>query len=229
MKTGTLIGAILYKEIVKMRIVWPLLFAFNAAFMGWLFVSVRQLFRADHPEVVWYRVMHLGQVHYTAMRYLPLCVGVAFACLQFLPEMRDERLRLSLHLPTSSNGVILTHLAAGLFVLGIIYLFDTAALLAMTIYYFPAGVVSTTLLTFAPWVLAGVTGYMGTTLALLEPGLKQRVFILAVTAGLVSAMTMRSVPGSFANGLPLFLLVIPLLLIAALLPGYHFRHRRVDL
>ena len=229
MKLRSLVRAVLYKEIVKMRIAWSVLFFFNAAFMGWLFVGVRQLFRLDHPEVVWYRVLHLGQAHYTAFRYVPLGVGVVFACLQFLPEMRDERMRLSLHLPASTNGVVLTHLAAGLAVLGVIYLFDVAALVCMTLHYFPDDVLATTLLTVAPWLLAGVIGYLGTTLALLEPGLKPRVFILAVTAGLASPMLAKVMPGAFAGALPIVACAVPLLLLASLLPAYHFRHRRVDL
>lgn len=229
MKYGPLIRAILYKETTKMRLAWLLLFLFNAAFMIWLFVGVRHLFRLDHPEVVWYRVITIGQEHYGAFRVVPLIVGVAVACLQFLPEMQGERLRLSPHLPASSNAVILTHLLAGLAAIGLLYLCDGAILTGITLLYFPTDVVTTMLLTAAPWVLAGVTGYLGTTLALLEPGLRLRVFILALTAGLVTPMLARRMPGDFANALPLFTLVVPLLLFASLLPAYHFRHRRVDL
>ena len=229
MTSGSLIRAILYKETTKMRLAWLLLFLFNAAFLIWLFIGVRHLFRLDHPEVVWYRVITLGQEHYGTIRVVPLLVGVIVACLQFLPEMRDERLRLSLHLPASSNAVILSHLLAGLIAIGLLYLCETAVLTAITLLYFPADVVPTMLQTVAPWMLAGVTGYLGTTLALLEPGLRLRIFILALTAGLVSPMLTRRMPGDFAHALPVFALAVPLLLAASLLPAYHFRHRRVDL
>ena len=229
MTFGSPIRAILYKETIKMRLAWLLLFLFNTAFMIWLFIGVRHLFKLDHPEVVWYRVITLGQEHYSAIRVVTLLVGVVVACVQFLPEMRDERLRLSLHLPTSSNTVILTHLFAGLLAIGLLYLCDGLILVAITLLYFPSDVVPTMLWTVAPWMLAGVTGYLGTTLALLEPGLRLRVFILALTAGLVSPMLARRMPGDFANALSLFALVVPLLLLASLLPAYHFRHRRVDL
>ena len=59
------------------------------------------------------------------------------ACLQFLPEMQGERFRLSLHLPASSNAVILTHLLAGLAAIGLLYLCDGAILTGITLLYFP--------------------------------------------------------------------------------------------
>ena len=229
MKYAPLIRSVLYKETIKMRLAWTVAFFFNIAFMLWLFIGIRHLFRLDHPEVVWYRVFHLGQEPYAAVRLVPLLVGLAFACLQFLPEMRSERLRLSLHIPVSSNAMVLTHLVAGLFAVGLIYLCDAALLACITLYYFPCSALTTMLLTIAPWMLAGVTGYLGVTLALLEPGLRLRLFILALTAGLVSPMLSRRIPGDFANALPVFVWVIPLLLLAALLPAYNFRHRRVDL
>lgn len=228
MNIRSLVRAVLYKEAIKLRLAWAMLFLGNAAFMAWLFVDVRHLFRLDHPEVVWYRVIHLGQVHYAPMRFVPLYGALLLACIQFLPETRDERLRLSLHLPASSNSVVMVHLAAGLFALCILYLCNIAFLVWLTLLYFPSNVVESMLRTVAPWMTAGGAGYLGTTLALLEPGLRLRTFILAVTAGLIAPLYDKVPPGAFANALPVVASLSPFFLLAALLPAYHFRHRRFD-
>lgn len=226
MNFSALLRAVAYKEAVKLRVPWIVLLCCNAAFLAWLFVDVRGLFRFDHPEIVWYRVVGLGQAHYAPARLIPLLSGLVFACMQFLPEMRDERLRLSLHLPVSSGSVVLAHLVAGTAGLAVLYLGDTLFLVWLTFFYFPCEAVNTMLLTFAPWLLAGLTGYLGVTLALLEPMLKLRVFNLALTAGLVMPLLETAPPGAYARALPYFLLIPPLLLLAVQLPAHHFRHRR---
>ena len=224
----TLLRAVFYKEAVKLRLPALVLLLFNAVFLAWMFVDVRHLFRLDHPEVVWYRVIGLGQVPYDAITFIPLLSGLLFACIQFLPEMRDERLRLSLHLPVGSNSVILAHLAAGLLGLGLLYLCNVAFLVWTTLHFFPYNVLSSMLLTYLPWLMAGLIGYLGLTLALLEPGLRQRVFNLLLTAGLIIPLYETADPGAYAPTLPVFSLVPLLLLLAVLLPAYHFRHRRVE-
>jgi hypothetical protein len=224
----TLVTGIFFKEFVKLRTGWLVLLVLSAAFLAWVGLETRQLFRLDHPEVVWYRVIALGQVHYAPLRFVPLITGLVFACMQFLPEMRDERLRLALHLPVDSNVVILGHLAAGAAGLGLLLGCEAAFVAGLTLHYFPAEVARTALLTILPWLLAGLVGYLGQAIVLLEPGLKRRVFYMLLTAGLVAPLFEHVSPGGYARALPWFFAVPPLLALGALLPAGRFRHRRTD-
>lgn len=221
-------GRILFKESRKLRRSWPLLAVFNLLAAAYLYVETRHLFRMDHAEIVWYRAIELEHIYYETLRYVPTITALLLAVMQFLPEMRDERLRLSLHLPVRAHNIIMSHLLVGSVLLAVLMGVSAFGLIFVTSLYFPTEIVETALLTAAPWFLAGWCGYLGAALALLEPGLKLRIFNLLLTAGLVVPLLAKAVPGAYATAFPALLLLPPLLLGAVLLPAYHFRHRRVD-
>lgn len=79
-----LLRSIFFKEFLKTRAGMALLCAGNLAFMTWLWLAIRRLFLQDHPEIVWYRVLDLGQIPYAPLAYLPLCSALVFCCFQFL-------------------------------------------------------------------------------------------------------------------------------------------------
>lgn len=223
-----MLGCVLYKERLKLKRGWLVLLAGNILALIYLYIEIRYLFRMDHAEIVWYRSIELGHINYSALRYIPLITALALAIMQFLPEMRDERLRLSLHLPTNTDHLILSHLLVGSFLLAIIMVISALGLGAIYRLYYPLEVVQVVLMTCAPWFLAGWCAYLGAALALLEPNLKLRIFNLILTAGLVWPLLEQVTPGAYAAAFPRLLWLPPILLIAVLLPAYHFRHRRVD-
>ncbi len=221
-----MLRAILLKEWIKIRRAWLVVLGANLCLLGYVAVATRRLFILDHPEVVWYRLLHLGQLHCEALRLAPLCTGLALACFQFLPETRGERLRLALHLPFPPHGIIPAHVLAGGVLAGAIVLVQTAGLALLTAHWFPLQAVILTLLSVLPWTVAGLVGYLGATLALLEPELPRRLCHLALTAGLAGLFLRQVQPGAYALVLPLLALCLPLLAAAVLLPAYRFRYRR---
>lgn len=220
--------SIFYKEFFKTRLGMVLLLGGNALFMGWLWLDIRRLFLLDHPEIVWYRVMDLGQIPYMPLTFLPAICGCIFCCFQFLPEMRDERLRISLHLPCAMPVLILSHLLYGLTFLSLLFALNALALILISHAYFPPDAVLLALQTTAPWFLAGLYAYLCMTCCLLEPRPRARLLGLLLGGGLCAPLLIRTAPGSLAPCLPAFLLLMPLLVIGLLLPALHYRHRRTE-
>jgi hypothetical protein len=221
------IQSIFFKEYLKIRLSWLTLIILNALLMIYIYMETRQLFSMDHAEVVWYRVLHLGQIHFSPLKYAPLITGLLLACIQYLPEMSGERLRLTLHLPVSPHRLVMAHILVGLTALGLTIALNLIALSVITARFFPAEGVMTALLTVLPWCLAGVAAYLGVTLGLLEPSAKVKIFNLALTAGVANLFLYPADPGGYR---PILLqLFLPLLLMipAVLLPAYRFRYRKV--
>jgi hypothetical protein len=219
---------IFYKEFLKIRWSWLTLAVLNGLLMGYIFVETRRLFTLDHAEMVWYRVLHLGQIHYGHLTYAPVVTGLLLGAVQYLPEMIGERLRLSLHLPVSPHRLILTHALVGLAAIALIAALDLAALALITARYFPIEAVATALWTALPWQIAGLAAYLGMTLGLLEPDYRLKLFNLAVAAG-VAGLFLRAVePGGYSFLLPALFIAVLLMVPAVLLPAYHFRYRRVS-
>jgi hypothetical protein len=218
---------IFYKEFLKVRWPWSTLAALNLLLMAFICIETRRLFTIDHAEIVWYRVMHLGQLYYGHLKYAPAITGLLMAGIQYLPEMEGERLRLSLHLPVSPHRLILAHILVGLSALGLIIIIDLAALSMITARFFPAEAVTTALVTAIPWGMAGIAAYLGVTLGLLEPSYRMKLYNLAIAAGVAGLFLLPVAPGGYR---PLLIaLAVPLLLLipAVLLPAYRFRYRRV--
>jgi hypothetical protein len=221
-----MIAAIFRKEFYKIRQPWLLVLMCHIVLLGYMGVATRRLFLLDHPEVVWYRMLHLGQIHFESLKYAPLMTGVLIACFQFLPEMRSERFRLSLHLPVSSGYMALSHLVAGLIACTMLALLDLAALAGITAVYFPREGVAITLVTALPWILAGAVAYLGGALTLLEPNLRLRIVNFGLTAGVAGLYLQNGVPGSYGPALPVLVLPLAVMMPAILLPVSRFRHRR---
>jgi hypothetical protein len=220
--------SIFYKEFIKLRWTWLILALLNAALMAYVFVEIRRLFTLDHPEVVWYRALHLGQVHFGALKFAPPLTGIFLAFLQFLPEMRAERLRLSLHLPVPPARMVLTHVLAGLAAGGVLILMDGLLLGLIFKIYYPWEGVTFALTTALPWFMAGFTAYLGITLGLLEPNLRRRVFNLLLGAGVTGLFLLRIAPGGYTTALGPLGAAAALMIPAVLVPAYHFRLRRVS-
>ncbi|MFP4584898.1 MAG: hypothetical protein ACLFN9_16145 [Desulfococcaceae bacterium] len=220
--------SIFYKEFIKLRWTWLILALLNAALMAYVFVEIRRLFTLDHPEVVWYRALHLGQVHFGAMKFAPTLTGIFLAFLQFLPEMREERLRLSLHLPVPPARMVLTHVLAGLAAGGVLILLDGLLLGLIFKMYYPWEGVVFALTAALPWFMAGFTAYLGITLGLLEPNLRRRVFNLLLAAGVTGLFLLRIAPGGYTPALGPLGFAAALMIPAVLVPAYHFRLRRAS-
>ena len=222
-----MLGAIFLKEFLKLRWMWLTVLVLNGLLMAYIFVTTRQLFIMDHAEMVWYRVIQLGRIPYVSLRYAPVITGLLLGCIQYLPEMWGERLRLSLHLPISPHLLILSHLLVGLVALGLAIALDLVALVLIIAIYFPIETVVTALLTVLPWAMAGVAAYLGVTLGLLEPRYPLKLFNFGICTGVVGIFLYPVQPGSYLY--VFFYLTVPVVLMipAVLLPAYRFRFRRV--
>jgi len=219
--------AILYKELLKIRWLWLTLLAANALLMVYIFIETRQAFTLDHAEIVWYRVMHLDRIYYGGLMYAPLLTGLLVGCIQYLPEMAGERLRLSLHLPVSPHKLVMAHVLTGLIAVGSVIALDLVALAALSARFFPAEAVRASLVTAMPWGLAGLSAYLGVTLCLLEPNYKRKIFNLAVAAAVTALFLKDADQNACLPALAVAWIPVALMIPAVLLPAYHFRFRRV--
>jgi hypothetical protein len=223
-----MIYPIFYKEWIKIRWAWATVLALNGLLMAYIYLETRHLFAMDHAEIVWYRVLHLDQVHYAHLKYAPVATGLLLAVIQYLPETIGERLRLSLHLPVSPHRLVLAHILVGLTAVGLVVALDLAALALITVRFFPAEAVSTALKTALPWTLAGPAAYLGVTLGLLEPRYRLKMFNLTVAAGVAGLFLFPAAPGGYARLLPGLAVFVLLMIPSVLLPAYRFRYRRVS-
>jgi len=221
-----MIRSILLKEYLKLRAPFLAALSLNMAVAAYVYTSMHKLFLMDPAELIWYRIIHIGTVFYEPFIYIPALTGTLIAFAQYLPETRSHRFRISLHLPLPPHLVVMGHVFVGLGAVLSILALDILAIGVMTATRFPHEVVTRTLVTVLPWMLAGLTAYIGTTLALLEPTWRLKIINTVIAAGLTGMFLWHEMPGAYEHVLPWLLLLTLLFVPSVLYPAYRFRYRR---
>lgn len=177
--------AIFYKERIKIRRFYPLATAVLAGFTAYALLRIGRMYAFNGAASVWLAVLDRGDVLVDPLKYLPALVGAGLGLAQFLPEITQKRLKLTLHLPDSRRAMMLGMLGYGLVLLTMLF---AVQLLAIGLYLrhlmapeLVHAVVSTTL----PWYAAGFAGYLFAAWICIEPTWRQRLFDALIAAGVM--------------------------------------------
>ena len=170
-----MIKAIFYKEWIKMRCFYPLsaLFLFGAT--AYALLRVQRVITFKGAAHVWEVMLEKEVVFIDILQYLPALLGVLLAVVQFVPEMAQKRLKLTLHLPFPQWKMILLMSGIGLGALALLFIVQTAVLWGYFHALLAPELVARILLTALPWYLAGLTLYLLTAWICLEPTWKGRL------------------------------------------------------
>ena len=223
-----IVSAIFFKEYTKTRLAMLALLAAGVCAVCWIGLGINRLFLLDHPEIVWYHSMDLNQIPYKAFTFVPSLSAVAFCLCQFLPEIRDERMRISLHLPCPLWLLMLAHIGYGFaFLLGL-YLVEVGGILLILVHHYPHEAVEMAFWTILPWCMAGAYTYLCCAWVMLEPKKTAKLLGVLLGMGVCTPLLMHWTPGTFRTAVLPFLMGIPLLAAGFFLPALHYRTREVQ-
>lgn len=194
--------SLIYKEWLKLRLYFWLLFVLNLALAIFLSLRLRHLFTVRESVAIWTNWIFKGYLFFQLTQYLPLLIGNILGGGQFLQEVQYKRLRLVLHLPLSEEKAVGIHLGAGVLFLTLILVPGWVVLSLAGSCYFPAELQANFFLTSAPWVLAGYVGYFLVATAILEPAWRYRIVYLVLGAALVKLFYLDEFYNAYARILP---------------------------
>lgn len=125
------------------------------------FINTAQMFRVSGAAEVWYNIVvnDLPLLN-GAIQWFPLFLGVILSFAQFVPEMAEKRLKLTLHLPMPESRIISTMLLYGIVTLLTIFILMYSAISVGSVLYYPAEIIATMSLKSLPWFIAGVYAYL---------------------------------------------------------------------
>ncbi|GAB4332455.1 MAG: hypothetical protein Kow0037_09980 [Calditrichia bacterium] len=215
--------SLMYKEWLKIR--WGSLFmtllliAVNIYIYIILSYNLRFIEAADY----WYGIIFMGEEFYNLLTYLPLAAGITIALSQYLPEITDRRIKLSLHLPLKENNILYTFTAFGVAVLSGIFAVAIGSLTIILCVFFPQQIVSQVLLTILPWFLAGFVGYAAVSFIVLEPTWSKRIVYILLSTAVLNLFYENFWYGIYARFLPVLLAIIILLAPAVLFSGLRLK------
>ena len=203
-----MIKAIFYKEWIKMRCFYPLsaLFLFGAT--AYALLRVQRVITFKGAAHVWEVMLEKEVVFIDILQYLPALLGVLLAVVQFVPEMAQKRLKLTLHLPFPQWKMILLMSGIGLGALALLFIVQTAVLWG----YFHA--------LQAPELVARI---LLTAWICLEPTWKRRLANLLIAVGVCRIFFLSDTPQAYDGMLSWLALLLVCSLFFPLLSVYRFK------
>ncbi len=205
-----MIKSIFYKEWIKSRWALLVLFCVFAGMMAYALMSMTRDIRVNGYGEVWEMIVQKGLTHVDYLKFLPLLAGICLGIVQYVPEMANKRLKLTLHLPLKESHIILSMLGFGILYLAVLftlcYLFTGIGIGR----YFSHEVVSWNLAALQPWLWSGLPAYLLTAWICLEPVWKQRIVNSVIAIAVLFLFYFNVLPGAYAPFLPWLILLTAL-------------------
>lgn len=223
-----MIKAIFYKEWIKTRWYWLLALLLSTGFAGYAMLRVARVYSMKGAEHLWIVMIQRDAIFVDLLQFVPLFVGLAFALVQFVPEMHHKSFKLTLHLPIRATRAV-----AAMLSFGSVLLIATFALSLMLMWGYLQSVLASELwqhiiLSTLPWYLAGLAAYLLTAWISLEPTWKHRVINGVIALLLLRIYFMSPAPESYNSFLPLLAVVTLSYSLLSMLSLTRFRDGRQD-
>ena len=151
--------AIFYKEWIKTRRYFPIALIVSVIFIIYALLGIQRVINFRGVAHLWEILLSRDVVFIETLTYIPLLAGLLLAIVQFVPEMQQKRLKLTLHLPYPQNRMLMLMLIAGLSELTVIYLINYLILYAYLQNILAPELTDRILLTSLPWYIGGITAY----------------------------------------------------------------------
>lgn len=202
--------AIFYKEWIKTRWYFLLMAAVSISFTAYALLRINRVVTFKGADHLWAILLTRDNTFIDRLSYLPLLGGIALAIVQYVPEMVQKRLKLTLHLPYPQQKMITGMLAAGLAELLLLFALQYIIMYGYMQALLPVELVSRILLTATPWFICGIHAYLFTAAICLEPTWRMRIVNLLLMAGTTRLYFLQDTPEAYNS-------FIPWLLVAALM------------
>ena len=183
-----MIRSLFYKEWLKTKWVSIVIVSIGILILVKIVLTTSYYLSHYSPEVYWYNIIIRKTVFFSLFKYFPVYSALVFGLFQFLPEIINKRLKLSLHLPLLENNILLNMIIFGTLLLLLIDLILAVSLSIITVHFFPVDLMYSVLLTILTWFLAGKIVYWVLSIVSVEPNWVKRILISAIGYGMAAML-----------------------------------------
>ena len=215
--------ALAYKEWIKIR--WFVLSALGLEVITliYIFSNLRATLEFNSAVNLWNYVVFRNYMFFDSIKYIPLLIGVLIGIAQYLPELSEMKLKLTLHLPLKENNIFIFLNLFGFIILLLLFIPVLIIIGIGSAAVFPKEIVFATFLTIAPWFLAAFVAYFFISAIMIEPQWIRRGLLLIVGFIFTKLFLLDAGYGEYKFILfPLFIFVL-LFSYLSLLSGLRFK------
>lgn len=195
----TLFGALSYKEWMKTRRILGVFALIFVAAAIYSIIDIRHDIRIDGADSVWYRYFFQGASVAPLFRWIPALAGLGVALSQFVPEMTNKRLKLTLHLPSGESSIMACMLLYGVMCLLLLFVAAECVLVLWAGMALPSEIICSMIQQHLPWMVAGIAAYGFAAWVCIEPQWKQRVCNAVVAIVGLSVLFVSLTSGAYAH------------------------------
>lgn len=175
----TIVRAVLLKEWVKLQMLVWVPFLVMIAFLIDTYMRYKGIVASHGASALWLDLIYKQSIAFYKLEWVLIGGGIWFACLQFLPECSNKRLRLLFHIPVSHQLPIYAMLFVGLLVIGVLFLGAFGGFYAILCrFHFPAELYVPMLKTLLPWGLAGSVAYCATAAVIAQTDIVRKLALV---------------------------------------------------
>ena len=215
-----MLKTILYREWIKLRTVLLITLSAEFCYAMYSCIKLKYFIRQITPVKVMGIINDNNYLFFNTLKMHFIILGIIVALLQFLPEMKNKTLKLTLHLPFDNARMLFNMLKIGMSVLLLTSAFLLLIFLGITSYYFPREVVFAYLFNLLPWILSGVFAYAMCSAVCLEQRWPLRFLIIFVLYYASKTFIMEDAFFAYKGGIIYFLIIT---LISLLTPYYSLK------
>jgi len=215
--------ALFYKEWLKLKWYMAVLAGVTVFVYLRIFININAVIDVKGAYHLWSMIVYKGFVVYSDVKYILPFSGFVIAAAQFIPETRDKRLRLLFHLPLEHNKSLGFMIATGGMCVSLVLLANFFLLWGIMRFFFPFEIVSSALISSAPWFFSGLTAYLGVSLAVIEPGLWRKAVYLALAFAMVMLFFLGRGYNLYENSLWKYILLSSLYIFTVFHPAFRFK------
>jgi hypothetical protein len=194
--------SIIYKEWIKtQKFIW-LLLAVLTVLGIYSFMEIFEGIRMIGKVAYWESVIQKDTALFPYFRHIPLFGGFLLAITQYLPELQNKRLKLTLHLPLNETRIVSLMLGYGFAVLSLLLFITLPALLLGLSRSFTTEIVHAAFWNILPWFIAGPAAYLLTAWICFEPLWKLRIPNIIASMYALSVFLIGAKSGSYQPFIP---------------------------
>ena len=165
---------LIYKEWLKTRWYATIALLLSVGTVIYIFISIRSDLNLLGAPQYFSSLILEKSIFFGKFKYIPIITALLIGLSQFVPEVTDKRIKLSLHLPMENTTVIYSMVLFGFAIITAIQLISVLLLTLFMSVYFPSEIIIPSLQTILPWILGGMTCYFFIAMISLEPIWKYR-------------------------------------------------------
>ncbi|WP_026803493.1 DUF4857 domain-containing protein [Aliarcobacter lanthieri] len=220
-----MIKAILQKELIKLKYFLLLSTIFYIVLLAYYYFNLNFSFSTIEPEsMMWYKFAQLEDKPYSYFLYFYILYGISYAFTQFLPEVIQKRVKLTIHLPLSLTKIVLYHTIITITIILFFSFIFSIFLLIINSQYYPKELLYIMTKDSIAFTLIGIVSYILVSSLIIEQNkkvliLKLLIFILFIFLSIKSRF--------FLEDFSLYFVLVMFSLFMLLDSFYSIKHQRL--